>query len=120
MELRVEVADAASLLARIQSAVRAGRLPGWRRNGDHLLTRIDDTDVAFDARLDTPPHPPHAPHPPIQFLILRATGNAENSKVSDAITRLELAIRNHFVTPRLEREPVDDYGSVHAEFTIRE
>ena len=39
---------------------------------------------------------------------------------SDAITRLEVAIRNRFVTPRPEAEPIDDYGVVNAEFVIRE
>ena len=118
MELRVEVADAAGLLARIHAAVDAGKLAGWRRHGDRLVTTIHGTDVAFETRLDAPPT--HAPQVPVQILICRATGAAEFGKVSDAITRLEVALRNTFVAPRSDFEPIDDHGTVNADFVIRE
>jgi len=118
MELRVEVANAAGLLARINAAVSLGKMPGWWRSGDRLITTVDGIDVVFETRVDVLAS--HPPHPPMQQLICRATGAAETAKLSDAITRLEVAIRNRFVTPRPEAEPIDDYGVVNAEFVIRE
>ena len=93
-------------------------MPGWWRSGDRLITSIDGIDVVFETRVDALVS--HPPHPPMQQLICRATGAQETAKLSDAITRLEVAIRNRFVTPRPEAEPIDDYGVVNAEFVIRE
>lgn len=118
MELRVEVADAAGLLTRVNAAVSLGKMPGWRRTGDRLITTVDGIDVAFETRVDVLAS--HPPNPPLQLLICRASGAEEISRLSDAITRLEVAIRNRFVTPRPEAEPIDDYGVVNAEFVIRE
>lgn len=118
MELRVEVADAAGLEGRLHAAVREGKIPGWRFVQDRLVTTVDGSDVAFAASLDVPPKPAHAPA--AQVLVYRVSAAAPPGTVSDAITRLEVAIRNRFVTPPPDAEPIDDYGAVNAEFAIRD
>lgn len=118
MELRVEVADAAGLLRRLNAAVSEGKMPGWRFVQDRLVTTVDGTEIAFAATLDVPAAPllGYAR----QAIVYRASGASAPTTLSDAITRLEVAIRNKFVTPPTDVEPIDDYGAVIAEFEIRD
>jgi len=118
MELRVEVADATGLMRRLRAAVSEGKIAGWRLEQDRLVTSVRGTDVAFAASLDLSSAPVRGVA--TQVAVYRADGSAPPATLSDAITRLELAIRHRFVTPQPDAEPIDDYGTVIAEFVIRD
>jgi hypothetical protein len=118
MELRVEVADAAGLRSRMEAAVRQGKIPAWKLVGERLITRVADRDIPFETSLDLPPRLPGGRL--CQFIVYRVVDAADHDKASDAVTRLEVAIRNRFVAPLPEVDPIDDFGAVIAEFVIRE
>ena len=118
MDLRVEVANAAGLRCRIEAAARQGMLPGWRLVRERLITTVADSDIQFETSLDLPARRAGSTH--CQFLIYRVVDAADPRKASDGITRLEVSIRNRFVAPLPETDLIDDFGSVHAEFVIRE
>ena len=118
MELRVEVANAAGLRSRIEAAVKQGKLPGWRLVRERLSTNIADTDIAFETSLDLTVG--QLGSKPSQFVVYRVLDTSDHTKASDGITRLEVAIRNRFVAPLPETNPIDEFGPVHAEFVIHE
>ncbi len=118
MELRVEVANAAGLRSRMEAAVRQRKIPGWKLAGERLITRVLDSDIQFETSLDLPARPPGGRL--CQFVVYRVADAADHAKASDAVTRLEVAIRNRFVAPLPEVDPIDDFGAVIAEFVIRE
>jgi hypothetical protein len=118
MELRVEVANAAGLRGRMEAAVRRGKIPGWKLIGERLITRVADRDVQFETSLDLPARPPGSRL--CQFVVYRVADTGDHDTASDAVTRLEVAIRNRFVAPLPEVDPIDDFGAVIAEFVIRE
>ena len=119
MELRVEVANAASLRGRFAAAVAHGRISGWRCVHDRLVTIVAGTEITFEVILDV--RPARAPHiAACEVVVYRASGSEDPDTLNDAITRLEVTLRNKFVTPPPDADPIDDFGVVNAEFVIRE
>jgi len=119
VELRVEVADAASLRGRFVAAVAHGRIAGWRCVHDRPVTTVAGIEIAFDVFVDR--HAARAPRGGVcEVVVFRAGGSSDHEALNDAITRLEVTLRNRFVAPPSDAEPIDDFGVVNAEFAIRD
>ena len=107
-----------SVCAVASGRCETGKTPCWRLVRERLITTVANSDIQFETTLDLPAR--RAGSKFCQFLIYRVVDAADPAKASDGITRLEVSIRNRFVAPLPENDPIDDFGCVHAEFVILE